>query len=431
MMILKNVNYYDVEKKLVLSNKFIIINKGRIFNIGCMQDYGNLKISLPSVMSEIDCKKFILFPGLVNSHLHPSKEIYNGINDFDNIKDILNKVHQNNKLETQEIQTISALYSILNQIKSGVTSIGIFTSRPIFDIEAVTFSKVRANIHYCQNNLWIGDGEKPKIGEVDKLLENYHYAQSNFSNELIYISPATASELSADSILLSEFHSIAKTYNKKLFLHIHEGKTQVESFKRHYNHTAIDHLHQLNILDRNTCLIHCSYLSPEDISILNDSESNLIHCPVSNSYVGASTMPISLLKNKKMGLGTDAAMVNPLNNILFEAFFCLYHHGSNNLSEKVNSEYILDMITCSGANVLDIPGIGKIEDGNFADLIFLEKDNLQLRNSISILTCLYNTSPTHVMINGDFIIKDKVFTTTSYNDIEYRFRQFANNLKGN
>ncbi|HHW7475211.1 TPA: amidohydrolase family protein [Mannheimia haemolytica] len=431
MIILKNVDYYDIKNKLIISNKFLVIDEGKISTIGCMEEYDNFKVSLPLLISEMDCRKFILFPGLINSHLHPSKEIYNGLNDFDNIKDILNKVHQNNKLETEETQTISTLYSILNQIKSGITSIGIFTSRPTSDINAVTFSKIRANIHYCQSNQWIGDGEKPKISEVDKLLDNYYYVQNNLSSDLIYISPATASELSADSILLSELHKIAKTHNKKLFLHVHEGKTQVESFRQYYNSTAIDYLNRLNILDRNISLIHCSYLTQQDISILNDTDSNLIHCPVSNSYVGASTMPISLLKSKNIGLGTDAAMVNPLNNLLFEAFFCLYHHGPSNLAEKVNSEYILDMITRLGANVLDIPAIGKIKGGNFADLIFLEKDKVSLRNSISTLTHLYNTPPIHVMINGEFIIKDKVFTTISYDDIENGFRQITNNLKGN
>lgn len=89
------------------------------------------------------------------------------------------------------------------------------------------------------------------------------------------------------------------------------------------------------------------------------------------------------------------------------------------------------MITRLGANVLDIPAIGKIKGGNFADLIFLEKDKVSLRNSISTLTHLYNTTPIHVMINGEFIIKDKVFTTISYDDIENGFRQITNNLKGN
>ncbi|MDH3000681.1 hypothetical protein A1D23_09650 [Chelonobacter oris] len=83
------------------------------------------------------------------------------------------------------------------------------------------------------------------------------------------------------------------------------------------------------------------------------------------------------------------------------------------------------MITCLGANVLDIRAIGKIKDGNFADLM------ISLQNTISILTHLYNVSPIHVIINAEFIIKDKVFTSISYDDIENSFKQITNNLKGN
>lgn len=428
MIILKNVNYYDTETKNIRKNYFFAIKKNIIFIIDHMRNYDGFIKHSSSITSEIDCFNLILFPGLVNSHLHPSKELYYGLNDFDRIKDVLDKVHKNNKLETKEMQHIATLYSILNQIKSGVTSIGIFTSRPSSDIDAIKSSKIRANIHYCQSNQWIGSGEEPKLDNTNRLINNYISMQEKLSSDLIYMSPATASELSADKFLLSSLHNIAKEFNKKLFLHIHEGKSQVSLFKKYYSSTAIEYLNELKILDKNTSLIHCSYLSKKDISILNNTEPNIIHCPVSNSYVGASKMPIYLLKNKNIGLGTDAAMVNPINNILFESLFCLYHHGTNNLSKKVSSSYILKMIMNS--ETLDIPNIGEINIGRFADLIFLEKDNASLNNPISILMHLYNTPPVHVMINGEFIIKDKFFTNTSFNHIKYKFNDIINQIKG-
>ncbi|MDH3001426.1 hypothetical protein A1D23_12825 [Chelonobacter oris] len=429
-LIIENATFYSIGTGTIETSKFIYIENGIIKAIGNMESYEQFLSKNQYNSKKYNAKELIILPGLINSHIHPSKELYQGINDYNDITNVLSTVHKNNNIETEYAQEVSSLYSILKQIKSGVTTIGVFTSRPTIDYRAIKESKIRANINYCQNNQWIGLGNKPKTKSIDAIIESYFYLAKSLSSNLVSFSPATASELSANKDLILEFYNILKSNNIKFYLHIHEGKNQVKEFIKHYSCTAIKYLKKLNILDENLTLIHSSFLYPEDIKILEHSDCNLIHCPVSNSYVGASTMPISHLKNKIIGLGTDAAMVNPLNNLLFDSLFCLYHHGTDNLSEKLSSKYILEMITTSGAKTLNIRNTGEIKVENYADMLFIEKDKLDKISPLSILTNLHSRKPKNVMINGEFIIKDNKFTQINFNEIENNFLTIKQKIKG-
>ncbi len=125
-----------------------------------------------------------------------------------------------------------------------------------------------------------------------------------------------------------------------------------------------------------------------------------------------------------IGLGTDAAMVNPVNNITFDALMSIYHHGDNDFTKKVSAAYILKTLTEGGANSLGLSQTGRIETGFKADLIFYDMksiDSAYLNTPISILKMLNLESPCKVMINGKIIIDNTNFidSTLLENESEY------------
>ncbi|MBD1576795.1 amidohydrolase family protein [Vibrio sp. S11_S32] len=415
--LLKNISYLD-SNTMKLSKGDVRVIDGYIVSIDkCLNPCENEKI--------ISSEDTIMLPGLVNAHLHPSKEIYGSTLDSSPIDVVLDSVHKNNELESSDGQYISSLKSLMSALKNGVTTFGVFTSRIESDVLAVRQIRCRCVINFCQNNTWIGSGKSPKNKPVEVIIQEYLEAENKYQQELITLSPATASELSADDTLLIRLHELAHIQNKKFTLHIHEGLHQVKSHKNEYHISGIERLDSLNILDKNTTLIHSCYLSDKDLELLKISGCNIIHCPVSNSFVGAGTLPLSsLLPDVTVGIGTDAAMVNPANDLIFDAFFSLYHHGDSDFSRKVDASTILSILTEGGAKSLGISNVGRIEVGFKADFIFFninEIDTGYINTPISLLNMLKNEKPSQVIVNGETIINHGIFTNKFLNNNDLKF----------
>ncbi|CAM3463162.1 amidohydrolase family protein [Xenorhabdus nematophila] len=421
---LKDVSYLD-SSTMQLKVGSIKIVDGIISEIeDVIIDYGSDII--------IEAQNIILMPGLVNAHLHPSKEIYGGALDASPIDIVLDTVHKNNALEDSEGQFIASLKSLTSGLMKGVTTYGVFTSRIQSDIRAIQQAGVRCVINYCQSNQWIGSGYSPENRAIDEIIQKYLEAEDQYQSELIKLSPATASELSANEELLLSLHSIANKRMTNFTLHIHEGRHQVESYKNFYGQSAISNFDKMKLLDKNTTLIHCCTLSEEDINILKRRDCNIVHCPVSNSFVGAGTMPIRpLWENRNIGLGTDAAMVNPNNDLTFDAIFSLYHHGDSDFENKINAAEVIYMLTEGGAKALGFKDIGKIEKGYKADFIFFNKDSIDvdyINTPVSLLKMLNREKPNIVMINGVEVVKNNKLVNFNLSENNVSFSMIRERL---
>lgn len=423
-LLFKNITYLD-------STSMRLFKGDMRVSAGYITELGN-DIAEKSDETIIPSCDLIVLPGMINAHLHPSKEIYGGMLDFSPIDVVLDSVHTNNSLEDAEGQYVASLKSMMSALKKGVTTFGLFTSRIESDVRAAQKIGVRAVISYCQNNQWIGSGRSPESKSIEEITRQFFDVEEKYKSNLIVVCPATASELSADDDLIRKLHHIAKEFKTKFFVHMHEGEHQVISHHNVYGMSGIERLAKLNVLDNHTTLIHSCHLSEKDKSLLLLGGCNIIHCPVSNSFVGAGTLPLKDLSSMTIGLGTDAAMVNPVNDITFDALMSIYHHGDNDFAKKVSAAYILKVLTEGGANSLGLSQTGRIETGFKADLIFYDIKSIDsgyINTPISILKMLNQESPCKVMINGKTIIDNANFIDSTLLDNESKYSAIREMIK--
>ncbi|AGK46108.1 amidohydrolase family protein [Burkholderia thailandensis MSMB121] len=379
----------------------------------------------PDGVATADGTGRVMFPGLVNAHLHPSKELYGDLHDFSPIQTVLDSVHKNNRLESAQTQYAAALYSIMRNVRSGVTSVGVFTSRFETDADACKAVGVRASVQFCQSDQWLGGGSKPSAYGIDEIIRRYERSVDTHATPLIDLQPATASELSASDDLIRQLHGLAKARGKTFSMHVHEGRTQVKSFRDAHGISAIRHLGGLGVLDEHLTLVHASSVDDDDVAEIRRSRANLVHCPISNSFVGAGRMPVRRFAGvRHMGLGTDAAMVNPENRLTNDAMFCLYHHGEHDLDDKLSAAEVLGMLTASGGESIGLRGIGAIRAGRRADFIVFRRDRLTEaygNSPISHLRLLRNENPDQVFVDGRAIFSDGTFAFVDFDEWRSRF----------
>jgi cytosine/adenosine deaminase-related metal-dependent hydrolase len=118
------------------------------------------------------------------------------------------------------------------------------------------------------------------------------------------------------------------------------------------------------MLDNRPLLIHCNYITDEEISLIKSSGASVAFCPRSHRFFGHTNHPVRKLLDAgiNVGLGTDSLASNDTLSILDEMKFLFLHYA-------ISPKNLLAMATLNGAKALGLESkVGQIKEGFEADL---------------------------------------------------------------
>jgi ubiquinone/menaquinone biosynthesis C-methylase UbiE len=141
-------------------------------------------------------------------------------------------------------------------------------------------------------------------------------------------------------------------------LHAAEGIDTASSLE-------IAKLHEMQVLESHTVLVHGLSLSKEDIGLLNRQKTSLIVCPSSNNYLFRKTHSRSLLEQiHHLALGSDSPLT-ATGDLLDEL---KYTHAVIGMG----ADALYEMVTTQPASILRLHhGEGTLKPGASADVIAL------------------------------------------------------------
>ncbi|TVL99186.1 MAG: hypothetical protein CV087_18960 [Candidatus Brocadia sp. WS118] len=128
--------------------------------------------------------------------------------------------------------------------------------------------------------------------------------------------------------------------------------------------TPIHYLKGTGILENHPILIHCNYITDEEISLIKSSGASVAFCPRSHRFFGHTNHPVRKLLDAGInaGLGTDSLASNDTLSILDEMKFLLLH-------DAISAKDLLAMAAVNGAKALGMASeVGQIKEGFEADL---------------------------------------------------------------
>ena len=128
--------------------------------------------------------------------------------------------------------------------------------------------------------------------------------------------------------------------------------------------TPIHYLNETGILVNRPLLIHCNYVTDEEISVIKSSGASVAFCPRSHHFFGHTNHPVQKLLDAgiNVGLGTDSLASNDTLSIIDEMKFLFLRHS-------ILPNILLTMATINGAKALGLESkIGQIKEGLQADL---------------------------------------------------------------
>lgn len=128
--------------------------------------------------------------------------------------------------------------------------------------------------------------------------------------------------------------------------------------------TPVRYLKDTGILENRPTLIHCNYITDEEISLIKLFRASVAFCPKSHRFFGHTNHPVQKLLDAgvNVGLGTDSLASNDTLSILDEMKFLFLHSA-------ISPKTLLSMATVNGAKALGLESeVGQIKEGFEADL---------------------------------------------------------------
>ena len=421
-----------VPRGKLLENHSLVVQSGKISEILPAIDAEQKYQGLP----RYELKDHLLIPGLINMHGHAAMTLLRGYAD-----DLPLMQWLQDEIWPAEAKWVDAdfvkdgtLLAIAEMLMSGTTS---FTDQYFFPesaVEAALETGIRAQIgipvlEFPSN--WAKDAAEYLQKGLD-LYDNYR------QNSLIKITFAPHAPYTVSD---ETFMNIVK-YNNELELsiqvHLHETEFEVSESVKEHGVRPIQRLHELGVLGPNTLCVHMTQLNDDEIDLLKQTNTTVVHCPSSNMKLASGFTPVKKLLDKEVNLclGTDSAASNNRLDMLSEIRLAsLLAKGSSGDPTCLDAQSSLEAATINAAKALGMENeIGSLEVGKQADMVAISLDNPESTPTYNPLSQLiYATSSsnfTHSWVQGKLLMENRNLTSMQLSGITKRARQWADRIRG-
>ncbi|MBI2111574.1 MAG: amidohydrolase family protein [Nitrosarchaeum sp.] len=318
-----------------------------------------------------DCEGLLMVPGFINAHTHVGDSIAKDIGIEYGVDEKIHpivgfkqKILRNSK---PSHLTSFVRNSCLSMIKKGITTFVDFREGGIEGVlllkqvlsELPLRSFILGRLEFYQGPIEIKKNiplPRHKMDELTELLKKCDGIGVSGANE-------------NSSSVLNYYSSTPKIRA----IHSSETKQSVSISKKITGKSET--IRALNLKPH--FLVHMTHASSGDIHAAAKRTHGVVICPRANAALAEGIPDIELMKKAgcTIALGTDNVMINSPD--MFREMDYLWKVTMGIHKKRIDPKEILKMATVNGGKVLR-KDIGVIENGKFADCIFIDKHALDL-----------------------------------------------------
>ncbi len=340
---------------VVLKEHGLGIRDGRIVFIGPRS--AALKLNATEVRELPDV---LLCPGLINAHGHAAMTLFRGLAD-----DLPLMTWLENHIWPAEAKWVDEAFvrdgtdlAIAEQIKGGITCFSDMYFFPKVASERVHNSGIRAQIA-----IPILDFPIPGASTADEAIRQGVELFGDLKHhERIKVTFGPHAPYTVGDENLEKIRVIAEELDASIHMHVHETAFEVQQSVEQRGERPLARLGRLGLLGPRFQAVHMTQISDEDLMLLVESNTNVIHCPESNLKLASGFCPVERLwqAGVNVAVGTDGAASNNDLDLLGET-----------------RTAALRMATLNGARALGIENeVGSLEIGKAADIVAFDLSGL-------------------------------------------------------
>ena len=390
----------------------------------------------------LDATGKVVIPGLINAHTHSNQSIEKGLCDklpLDAWMVLASYGGAGARLEPRDLY-VSALLGAIEMLRTGTTAVlDCNRTEPAwFDdgmdavMQAYIDIGMRANVatQYADldffSSIPLGLIDAPESvtgrarrGNVNDSLDRAERFIDKWKDRhpllTPMLGPSSVPRCSRD--LFEGSLALARRKGVRLQTHLLSAKSQVPVAEERFSGSTVDYLRSLGGLQEWTSFAHGIWLSDEEVAVLGETDTGIVHNPVSNQKLGAGIAPAPALVRAgvNVALGSDGASSNDSQN-MFETVksAAILHRIANPPDNWLGAEDVLRMCWHGGAAVMG-QRIGRIAPGCKADLTVLSTASLFLAPKEQLMNQIVYSelgmSVETVIVGGTVVVRDRKIQT--------------------
>ena len=420
-----------------IENGAVVIKKEKIIAVGkaeeILKNYSDDEI--------IDVENKVIMPGIINAHHHIYSAFARGMASSGKApKDFMEILEglwwKIDKKLTLEDLKYSAYTTYIDCIKNGVTTVFDHNASPyavknsLFTIaNAAQKLGIRTCLCYEVSDR---DGEeilKDGIDENINFIKEYNNNSQNMIKGMFGLHAAFTLSNESLAMCREKMEGINAGYH----VHVAEGKADLEDSLAKYGKRVVERLNEFGILGKKTLAVHCIHIDENELNILKDTDTYVVHNPESNMGNAVGCQPFLKLFEKGIttGLGTDGYTSDMFESM--KVANIIHKHVNQNPSvawgevpeamfennRKIAEEYFEGEL-------------GILKDGALADVIVVDYNPLTplTANNINshILFGMMGRSVVTTIINGKTVMHDRKLVGINEKEIFEQSRAAAQKL---
>ena len=420
-----------------IENGAVVIKKEKITAVGkaeeILKNYSDDEI--------IDVENKVIMPGIINAHHHIYSAFARGMASSGKApKDFMEILEglwwKIDKKLTLEDLKYSAYTTYIDCIKNGVTTVFDHNASPyavknsLFTIaNAAQKLGIRTCLCYEVSDR---DGEeilKDGIDENINFIKEYNNNSQNMIKGMFGLHAAFTLSNESLAMCREKMEGINAGYH----VHVAEGKADLEDSLAKYGKRVVERLNEFGILGKKTLAVHCIHIDENELNILKDTDTYVVHNPESNMGNAVGCQPFLKLFEKGIttGLGTDGYTSDMFESM--KVANIIHKHVNQNPSVAWG-----EVPEAMFENNRKIAGeyfegeLGILKEGALADVIVVDYDPLTplTENNINshILFGMMGRSVVTTIINGKTVMHDRKLVGINEKEIFEQSRAAAQKL---
>ena len=358
----------------------------------------------------------LLSPGLINAHGHAAMSLFRGLAD-----DLALMTWLQEHIWPAEAKWVSEDFvrdgtelAIAEQLKGGITCFSDMYFLPQVACEVVHKAGVRAQI-----SVPVLDFPVPGARDADDAIRQGLALRDDLKHHpRIKVAfgphaPYTVSDDKLENILM-----LAEELDAGIHMHVHETAFEVQQALEKHGERPLARLNRLGLLGPRFQAVHMTQVNDEDLAMLVETNSSVVHCPESNLKLASGFCPVERLwqAGVNVAIGTDGAASNNDLDLLGETrTAALLAKAVAGQATALDAHRALRMATLNGARALGMEQeTGSLELGKAADITAFDLSGLAQQPVYEPVSQLIYASGRdcvrHVWVGGKQLLEDGKLT---------------------
>lgn len=372
--------------------------------------------------------RFVVTPGMVNSHIHITGEpLTRGYvpDDTPFVENVFMWLCPLYSVYTAEEERLSAQLAAVEMLKSGTTSFLEAGTIRFLDevVDGLRDVGIRGRV-----GRWVWDlPPEPSVYQqrtdeaIDHLRRQLDLYPAGPDDRVGAWSILVGHTTCSDPLWLAA-RELATERGTGFSFHMSPAMLDPDGFIAEFGQRPMVHLAELGVLGPDVVMTHCVQVDDREVAIIAETGAHVAHCPttalkVSYGVTQVGKMPEMAMAGINVAIGTDGNNASNYSDLMRATYLVagLFKDARQD-PQMFPAETAYEMATLGGARALQLDGhVGSLEVGKHADVVLHDTDRPEWRPLLNVMNQLVWSADGRgvhtVVVGGQVVVEDGRMTT--------------------